>query len=133
MTLLQYTALAAGLLASAIALYGRYRILPPVLTGPRVCRLEAGGCQVLFRTRAASLLGLPNAALGLALYVLLLVGAIRGWPAVWLFAGASLALAMSVYLAWYLIANRLECRVCWVGHVANLLLWGALLARIVAS
>jgi uncharacterized membrane protein len=119
----------AGALASAVALYGRYRILPAVLTGPHVCRLEAGGCQVLFRTPAASLLGVPNAVLGLIMYGMLGLGLLLHWPSVWLLAGSTLALAMSAYLARYLVANRLECRVCWTGHVANLVVWLLLLVR----
>lgn len=123
----QAAALAVGFVASTAALYGRYRVLPSVLTGPQVCRLEAGGCQILFRTRTASLLGVPNASLSLILYGLVLVGRIRQWPAVWLLGGATLALGMSIYLGWYLIAHHLECRVCWAGHVANLGLWLTLL------
>jgi uncharacterized membrane protein len=114
---------ALGILASAAALYGRYRVLPALLTGPNVCKLEAGGCQVLFRTRNAALLGVPNAALGLAFYVLLVAGLLLGWPVGVLLAGASTALAMSAYLAYVLISQRLECRICWAGHAANAAVW----------
>jgi uncharacterized membrane protein len=115
--------------AALAAYYGRYRVLPRLFTGPRVCRLEAGGCQVLFRTPAAAVLGVPNAALALLLYVLLALGLLLDWPSLLLLTGASWALAMSVYLSWYLIRNRLECRVCWTGHAANLALWLMLLIR----
>ena len=125
--------LAVAAAAAAIALYGRYRVLPAFLTGPAVCRLEQGGCQVLFRTRQASLLGVPNAALGVLLYAVLAAGLARGWPTLWLLAGSTAALAMSVYLAGYLLANKLECRVCWTGHAANLLLWLLLLTRLLRS
>lgn len=113
--------------------YGRYRVLPSFLTGPSVCRLEAGGCQVLFRTRKASVLRAPNAVLGLILYATPGVGTALAWPTIWLLGGATLALAMSVYLAWYLLANGLECRVCWAGHIANLVLWSLLLVRFFAE
>jgi uncharacterized membrane protein len=126
-------ALAIGVAASTIALYGRYRELPRFLTGPRVCRLEAGGCEVLFRTRQASLLGLPNALLALVLYALLLVGLTARWPATWLLTGATAALAMSIYLARYLLRNHLQCRICWAGHIANVVLWVSLVARFVAG
>jgi uncharacterized membrane protein len=121
--------IAVGAFAAIVALYGRYRVLPSVFTGPTICRLEAGGCQVLFRTPAAALLGVPNAALALALYLLLALGLALNWPSLLLLAAATLALVMSVYLAWYLIRNRLECRVCWTGHAANLALWLMLFIR----
>ncbi len=124
------SAIGVGSLAAAAALYGRHRILPSFLTGPRVCRLEAGGCQVLFRTPKAALLGVPNATLALVLYAGLVVGTWLRWPTAALLVGASLALAMSVYLAHYLVSRDLECRICWVGHAANLVLWLSLLARV---
>jgi uncharacterized membrane protein len=115
--------LGLGLVAACAALYGRYRTLPALLTGPEICRLEDNGCQVLFRTRNAALLRVPNAALGIACYALIAIGLARGWPASLLFAGASAALAMSVWLAFILVRDRLECRICWAGHAANAALW----------
>ena len=120
--------IALGSAAAAAALYGRYRILPAALTGPNVCKLEAGGCQVLFRTPTAALLGVPNSALGLLFYGALALGLLRGWPRPVLLTGASAALAMSAYLARTLVAQGLECRVCWAGHIANLVIWLALIA-----
>src|SRR6266849_3916954 len=99
--ILFWLALVAGGLAAAVALYGRYRVVPSILTGPQVCRLEAGGCQALFRTRAAALVGLPNSALAVVLYLLLGIGVWAGWPTGSLLIGATLALAMSLYLAYY--------------------------------
>jgi uncharacterized membrane protein len=132
-TMAAWGALFLGTLAATTALYGRYRILPALFTGPEVCRLEAGGCQVLFRTPQASLLGVPNAALGLLLYLLVGLGLFFGWANGWLLAGASCALVMSARLGWYLLSHRLECRICWVGHLANGLLWLSLLARLPQS
>ncbi|MBI5201941.1 MAG: vitamin K epoxide reductase family protein [Elusimicrobia bacterium] len=117
----------AGFLAACAALYGRYRLLPSWLTGPEVCKLEAGGCQALFRTKEAALLGVPNSALGVAYYPLLALGVRLGWPKAALFAAATAALAITVWLARYLLANRLQCRICWVGHAANAVLWALLL------
>lgn len=128
-----WVATAVGLTASVAALYGRYRVLPRFLTGPQICRLESGGCQVLFRTRAASLLGVPNAALGIALYAFLIIGLADDWPSWILLSGATGALAMSLYLARYLLVNGLECRICWTGHIANLLLWVSLLTRLIVE
>lgn len=128
-----WVALVLGGLAAVVALYGRYREVPSFLTGPRVCRLEAGGCQALFRTRAAALVGVPNSLLGIMLYLLLGIGAWAGWPTGVLLIGATVALAMSLYLAYYLIRNQLECRVCWTGHVANLILWLTLLLKLLTD
>ena len=125
---LQYLAIFFGLIAATLALYGRYRELPSLFTGPHICRLEAGGCQILFRTRQAALLGVPNSVLGLALYIFLTAGLIGSWPLIWLLLAVIPAFLMSVYLAVYLVRNKLECRICWVGHFANLTLFGSLMA-----
>ena len=42
--------------------------------------MEGGGCAILFRTPRAALLGVPNASLGVLLYLLLATGLIAGWP-----------------------------------------------------
>ena len=122
--------LVAGAAAAAAALYGRYRELPALLTGPTICRTEASGCQILFRSPNAALLGVPNSLLALLFYLVLAVGLATGWPDAVLAAGATVALAMSVRLGAGLIRRRLECRICWTGHVANLLIWIALVVRI---
>jgi uncharacterized membrane protein len=122
-------ALLVGGAAAACALYGHYSVLPAWLTGPEVCRLEDGGCAVLFRTPRASLLGVPNALLGVMLYVLIAIGLVAGWPARWLFLMTVPAVAMSAFLAWSLLSRHLECRICWTGHVANAILALALGAR----
>jgi uncharacterized membrane protein len=121
-----WIALAAGAAASAAALYGHYFVLPAWLTGPRICRLEHGGCAVLFRSPRARLLGIPNALLGLGLYALLAAGLARAWPPLLLAALTAPAVAMSAFLGYSLIVNRRECRICWVGHIANVVLFGAL-------
>ena len=78
--------------------------------------------------REAALLGVPNAVLGLILYAVVAAALIAGWPTEWLVAGAAFAVAMSIYLAGYLIAKRLQCRICWVEHAANVALLVALLS-----
>jgi len=123
--------LGLGALAAAAALYGRYRTLPAFLTGPAVCTLDAAnGCHVLFRTRFAALLGVPNAALGLAGYAAILCGLVLGWPTRLLLAASAAALAMTVYLAYVLLRDKLQCRICWAGHLANLSLFLGLLLKL---
>jgi len=122
MSALIWLALLLGASASAAALWGYYRVLPGWLTGPEICQLEAGGCAVLFRTPRAALLGIPNASLGILLYVLLAVGLLTRWPALLLFLMTLPAVAMSIFLAWSLWSRRLQCRNCWTGHVANVAL-----------
>jgi len=126
---LTWLAVLGGLCASIAALYGHYRVLPGWLTGPEICRLEDGGCAVLFRSPRSALLGVPNAALGLALYVLLGWGLVNQWPPLLLFVMTIPAVAMSAFLGWSLIANGHECRICWTGHISNALLFLLMAAR----
>ena len=121
--------LIVGAAASLAALYGHYRVLPGWLTGPKICRLEHGGCAVLFRTPRARLLGVPNAALGLALYAVLAVGFVLDWPPALLAVFTIPAVAMSAFLGYSLIANKRECRICWAGHLANAVLFVILVIR----
>ena len=129
MSTLIWISLLLGASASVAALWGHYRELPGWLTGPEVCQLDAGGCAVLFRTPRASLLGFPNAALGIALYGLLAVGLLLEWPPLLLFVMTIPAVAMSAFLAWSLLSRKLQCRICWTGHVANAALFLLLLVR----
>ena len=125
--LLIWVALIGGAAAATAALYGHYRVLPSWLTGPEICQLEHGGCAVLFRSPRASLLGVPNAALGVMLYGLLAAGLLLGWPS-WMLAAMTLpAVMMSAFLGWSLIANGHQCRICWVGHVCNAILFALLI------
>ena len=121
-----WVAIVVGACAAGAALYGYYLVLPGWLTGPEICQLEAGGCQVLFRTPRARLLGVPNASLGLLLYALLALGLALDWPPMLLFAMTWPAVAMSAVLGYSLISNRRQCRICWAGHVANVVLFMAL-------
>lgn len=118
-----WIAVGAGALAAIAALYGRYYVLPPFLTGPHICKEEAGGCQILFRSKNAALLGVPNAIFGFLFYVLLSVGILMSWPGWMLLAGASAALLMSLVLMYSLVANKRECRICWIGHFSNIAIW----------
>jgi uncharacterized membrane protein len=124
-----WAALAVGGAAAVAALYGHYLVLPAWLTGPEVCLMEDGGCAVLFRSPRSRLLGVPNALLGVILYVILAAGLLLHWPAALLFIMTLPAVAMSVFLGRSLIANHLQCRICWTGHVANAVLAVALAVR----
>ena len=125
--------LIVGAAASLAALYGHYRVLPGWLTGPEICRLEHGGCAVLFRTPRARLLGVPNAALGLALYAVLAIGLVLDWPPALLAVFTLPAVAMSAFLGYSLIANKRECRICWAGHLANAVLFVILVMKATGS
>jgi uncharacterized membrane protein len=129
MNFILWFATVLGFGSAAIALYGRYRTLPAFLTGPNICRLEDNGCQALFRTKNAALLGIPNSALGVLYYPLLGACLLFHWPFPLLFGAASFALVMTLALAWILIRDHLECRVCWTGHACNTLIWLVLLSR----
>jgi uncharacterized membrane protein len=133
MHILTWLALVGGFCASIAALYGHYRVLPGWLTGPEICRLEDGGCAVLFRSPRSALLGVPNAALGLALYVLLAAGLANSWPPVVLFVMTIPALAMSAFLGHSLIVNGYECRICWTGHISNAALFLITSARVLSG
>jgi uncharacterized membrane protein len=128
-----WAALTTGAAASSAALYGHYRVLPGWLTGPQICRLEHGGCAVLFRSSRARVLGVPTSALGLALYVLLAAGLILNWPPTWLLAMTLPAVAMSAFLGYSLVVNARQCRICWAGHFANGVLFAALAAVIAGN
>jgi uncharacterized membrane protein len=128
-----WVALAAGASAAIAALYGYYRVLPGWLTGPEVCRMEHGGCAVIFRTPRAALLGVPNSLLGVILYVLLAAGLLLGVSPLWLLVMTLPAVAMSAFLGLSLIRNKLQCRICWTGHIANVVLALTLAARTFVS
>jgi len=131
--ILIWASLIAGACASLAALWGYYGVLPGWLTGPEVCKLEQGGCAALFRTSRAALLGVPNAALGIALYVVLACGLVWSWPAWLLFGMVVPAAAMSAFLGWSLLSRGLQCRICWAGHVANVVLLICLGLRSIAA
>lgn len=94
--------------------------------------MEDGGCAVLFRSPRSRLLGVPNALLGVTLYILLAIGLVLRWPDWLLFAMTLPAVAMSAFLGWSLLSRGLQCRICWTGHVANAVLALALFARAVS-
>ena len=66
---------------------------------------------------------MPNASLGVLLYVLLAIGLLAGAPAWLLLLMTVPAVAMSAFLGRSLIVNGCECRICWTGHFANAVLF----------
>lgn len=93
----------------ALAYYGRLESpdIPPAL-----CRRQERSCVTILRTPYARLLGVPNAVLGLAFY--LLTGAVAGLALAgelprWLWAvnlaAAAGAVALAPYLVWALVAR----------------------------
>jgi hypothetical protein len=74
---------------------------------------------------------MPNALLGLGLYVTLAAGLLLEWPPFLLFLMTLPAAAMSVFLGHSLIVNKRECRICWAGHIANGALFVILMLRAV--
>lgn len=126
---LTWISLIVGAAASVAALWGYYGELPSWLTGPEVCAMEGGGCAILFRTSRAALLGVPNASLGVLLYLLLAFALVSGWPAWMLVVMVLPAVAMSTFLGWSLLSRGLQCRICWAGHVANFTLLFAVVLR----
>ena len=83
-------------------------------------------------TPRASLTGVPNSALGLIFYlVLLAMTPFLGISVIWTIAlvATVLAAAMSIYLAYSLLfVTRMPCANCWTGHVVN---WLILLVLVV--
>jgi uncharacterized membrane protein len=128
--ILIWLALAGGTAAAAAAWYGHYYVLPAWLTGPEICRLENGGCTVLFRSPRSALLGVPNATLGLVLYALLAAGMTFGAPPLSLLLMTIPAVAMSAFLGRSLIVNGHQCRICWTGHFSNAVLFLTLLSKV---
>ena len=92
---LTWIALGLGTAAAAAALYGHYRVLPGWLTGPEVCLMEDGGCAVLFRSPRSSLIGVPNALLGVVALRPPGDWLLAHWPAWLLFVMMLPAVAMS--------------------------------------
>jgi uncharacterized membrane protein len=126
-----WLSLGTGTCASLAALYGRYRTLPEIISGPLACETVVDGCNTLFRKKEAKLLGIPNAFLGIILYLFLATGLIAGCPLWLLIFAASFGLAMSIHLGFNLIKNRRQCRICWIGHVSNSVIWFCLLIKLI--
>ena len=73
-----------------------------------------------------SILDLPNAALGMAYYIFLLVGA-KAVPSNIVLLASVVAMTFSVYLAYSLTVLSELCILCWSTHVINgILLWNTL-------
>jgi hypothetical protein len=67
--------------------------------------------------------------LGLVAFGLLAAGRVVGADSAVLLVVATPAALMSLYLTYVLLRDRLECRICWVGNVANVMIWSLLAAE----
>lgn len=112
-----------GFVAALLALIGRYFKLPAFLTGPLVCQLKEGGCIELFRSPRAVIMGIPMSFFACLFYPILAYGWVYNWPKWLMVAGASVCLMMSVKMGIGLIKRKLQCRICWAGHIINLMIW----------
>lgn len=120
-------------------LVGARRLPPDPRWLPRVCRMDEGTCARLLDTPEARLLGVPNAAFGLAYYVGIAAAAAwalatGAWPPCALLLLPSLgAVAMSAALAWALLVRlRARCALCFLGHGINAALLVVVLAACLA-
>lgn len=101
----------------------------------RAARGELTEPSVVQTPAARTLGGLSNAAFGLAYYPLVAAGTAAGLAlpaAAWLtFAGATLAAAFSLYLAYSLLfRTRRACAFCWAAHLCNWAIWCSTLALV---
>jgi uncharacterized membrane protein len=98
-------------------------------------RVDKGQAQdpSVVTTPRARVLGVPNALIGFAYYLALLVLAPSLQNQFWwmvALAASALAAAMSLYLAYSLLfVTRMRCVYCWTGHVVNWLIFIVLLAH----
>ena len=117
------------LLLCAVGLYASTFMLRKTLRGARGELAEASVVQ----TQRASVLGIPNAAVGLVYYTALGIATVLfAFPAVWWLAlgAACAAAAGSVYLAYSLLfVTRMPCVYCWTSHVVN---WALLVLVVLA-
>jgi uncharacterized membrane protein len=127
-----WLAICTGMAAALTAFYGHYKTLPEFLTGPMICETDLR-CSTLFKKKEASLLGIPNAFLGVLLYSFLAIGLQAHFPIWLLLCAASCGLAMSIYLGFNLIRNKRQCRICWTGHISNSIIWLTLVTKLVLS
>lgn len=93
---------------------------------PRVCRMDRGSCTTILRSRWARLFGLPNSVFGVAWSAVVIAAAAAGVTTGdvpfcrLLLAAASVTVAVSVLLAWALLARlRAACPLCFVAHGVN--------------
>ncbi len=128
-----WLAILTGMFAALAAFYGRYRVLPEILTGVLACETGIDSCNSLFQKKEAKLLGIPNAFLGTLMYVFLAIGLIVGCPTWLLICAASCGFAMSIYLGFHLIKNHRRCRICWIGHTSNAIIWFSLITKFISG
>ncbi len=96
---------------------------PNVFWIPKVCQLNEKSCLNVLQTPRAKIFGIPNSALGIGLYLYLILDILFFPP----FPGLILiifALLRSVYLAYSLIfVTKIPCPLCFTSHGINLMLF----------
>ena len=122
----------AGMIDAIYVLRLTLKPAPVRLVEEEACSIaDPAACQTLFHTPNAALLGrIPNSALGLVFYLLLIVSAITPVPRWWvvlLSMAATAALGMSIWLFVSLRRRRIVCVPCFIGHGINLVLFLILL------
>jgi uncharacterized membrane protein len=120
---------ALGLAISAFMLLITYgRVAADARWVPWFCRMDEGTCRRVVHAPQARAFGVPNAALGVAWYIV-----VATWAMTPAWAGISAAcvamtvasagvVAFSAWLAWVLIGViRTPCVLCFTSHVINVL------------
>lgn len=108
-----------------------YKWFPPhVFWIPKICQLTEQSCLTVLETPRAKIFGIPNSALGIALYSYLILNGFF-FPPVTGLVLISLALLRSLYLAYSLIfITKIPCPLCFTSHGINLLLFLLYLCRV---
>jgi len=96
---------------------------------PRVCRMKESTRQTVLSTQDARVLGIPNSALGVLYYgIVLLITVFGGWDRgsvvhglfLWI---SILVVLLSLYLSYSLLYRiKIVCPLCFVSHGINVLI-----------
>ena len=109
------------LLISLLCAVGTYASVFMYRKGRRAKRGLLAEPSVVERPRARLFGGVPNAAIGIAYYVAMLLGVWSVHGRLWflLEAAAAAAAGTSLFLSASLLRAKLDCRYCWASHVVN--------------
>jgi uncharacterized membrane protein len=124
-----------GLVISTYFTAIAYRwINPEAAYVPGFCRMGEKTCASVVFTPRARVFGIPNSVLGQGYYIFLLAclwtGTLWSEPLVWVVLVSSfLTVLLGIYLTYSLLfITRVNCRLCYTGHVINATLFGILLS-----
>lgn len=118
--------------ASFSSVYHKFA-LPINRAIPRFCRLESKTCQRIVDTPQARLFGIPNSDLGIVYYLGLFGSSLisSSWAQLhWMLVGASAVTVVTGFYLTYVLVFRLRtpCRLCFISHAVNFLIFLLLLA-----